>query len=114
MESNCSSNCFNKMNKSSKQRCDSLPINLNCNEIEKSNNKELFSVTFDGFTVVPTIEESNSMNKLVNRPQHFRRQLLVLITLAYGNFWTATCVSLQAPFFPREAELKGHLLNKLI
>jgi hypothetical protein len=101
------------MDKSSKQKCDSLPINFNCNEMEKSN-KEYFSVTFDGFTVVPTIQESNSINKLVNRPRICKRQLLILITLAYGNFWTATCVSLQAPFFPREAELKGHLLNKLI
>lgn len=24
-----------------------------------------------------------------------------------GNFWSAVCISLQAPFFPREAELKG-------
>lgn len=36
-----------------------------------------------------------------------RRQLLVLMAVAYGNFWIAACVSLQAPFFPAEAEDKG-------
>lgn len=36
-----------------------------------------------------------------------RRQLLVLLCFAYGNFWIAACVSLQAPFFPAEAERKG-------
>lgn len=29
-----------------------------------------------------------------------RRQLLTLAAVAYGNFWVAACVSLQAPFFP--------------
>lgn len=36
-----------------------------------------------------------------------RRQLLTLAAVAYGNFWVAACVSLQAPFFPEEAEHKG-------
>ncbi|KAI1305388.1 MFS-type transporter SLC18B1 [Halotydeus destructor] len=36
-----------------------------------------------------------------------RRQLVVLASVAYGNFWLAACVSLQAPFFPQEAEQKG-------
>lgn len=36
-----------------------------------------------------------------------RRQLLVILCFAYGNFWIAACVSLQAPFFPAEAERKG-------
>ncbi len=44
MESNCSSNRFNEMNKSSKQRYDSLPINLNCNEMVKSNNKFIYFI----------------------------------------------------------------------
>lgn len=36
-----------------------------------------------------------------------RPQLLVLLSVMYGNFWVAACVSLQAPFFPNEAEKKG-------
>ena len=36
-----------------------------------------------------------------------RRQMFILACVIYGNFWVAACVSLQAPFFPREAELKG-------
>lgn len=32
---------------------------------------------------------------------------MVIFTYIYGNFFLAACVSLQAPFFPREAELKG-------
>lgn len=34
------------------------------------------------------------------------RKWLILLTLAYGNFCSSACVSLQAPFFPKEAELK--------
>ncbi|XP_015907157.1 MFS-type transporter SLC18B1 isoform X2 [Parasteatoda tepidariorum] len=34
-------------------------------------------------------------------------QWLTLITLAFGNFCAGACVSLQAPFFPSEAEQKG-------
>lgn len=36
-----------------------------------------------------------------------RRQLIILACVIYGNFWIAACVSLQAPFFPLEAENKG-------
>lgn len=36
-----------------------------------------------------------------------RRQLIILTCVMYGNFWVAACVSLQAPFFPMEAESKG-------
>ena len=36
-----------------------------------------------------------------------RRHLAIIFALIYGNFWVAACVSLQAPFFPKEAELKG-------
>lgn len=34
-------------------------------------------------------------------------QWMTLITLAFGNFCAGACVSLQAPFFPAEAERKG-------
>ncbi|GFQ98152.1 MFS-type transporter SLC18B1 [Trichonephila clavata] len=34
-------------------------------------------------------------------------QWVTLITLAFGNFCVGSCVSLQAPFFPAEAERKG-------
>lgn len=42
-----------------------------------------------------------------NRKQYTTRQLLVIFTYIYGNFFLAACVSLQAPFFPSEAEKKG-------
>ncbi|XP_013773594.2 MFS-type transporter SLC18B1-like [Limulus polyphemus] len=45
--------------------------------------------------------------KEVSKPKRNRRQWLVLIMLAFGNFCIASCVSLQAPFFPKEAEMKG-------
>ncbi|GFW65599.1 MFS-type transporter SLC18B1 [Trichonephila clavipes] len=34
-------------------------------------------------------------------------QWVTLVTLAFGNFCVGSCVSLQAPFFPAEAERKG-------
>jgi MFS family permease len=42
-----------------------------------------------------------------NRSKYSTRQLLVIFTYIYGNFFLAACVSLQAPFFPKEAEQKG-------
>lgn len=41
------------------------------------------------------------------RRRYTTRQLLVIFTYIYGNFFLAACVSLQAPFFPAEAERKG-------
>lgn len=43
--------------------------------------------------------------KIKNR--YTKRQLLLIFSYIYGNFFLAACVSLQAPFFPKEAELKG-------
>lgn len=42
-----------------------------------------------------------------HRKNYSTRQLLMIFTYIYGNFFLAACVSLQAPFFPREAEDKG-------
>lgn len=42
-----------------------------------------------------------------HRKRYTKRQLLVIFTYIYGNFFLAACVSLQAPFFPKEAEDKG-------
>lgn len=42
-----------------------------------------------------------------NRKRYTTRQLLKIFIYVYGNFFLAACVSLQAPFFPREAEQKG-------
>lgn len=50
-------------------------------------------------------ESSLETNK--TKEGYSRRQWMVLVSLVYGNFWSAACVSLQAPFFPKEAELKG-------
>lgn len=44
---------------------------------------------------------------LSGKKGYTRRQLFMLMCTAYGNFWVAACVSLQAPFFPNEAEQKG-------
>lgn len=41
------------------------------------------------------------------RKNYTSRQLLVIFSYIYGNFFLAACVSLQAPFFPQEAERKG-------
>lgn len=41
------------------------------------------------------------------RKNYTTRQLLTIFSYIYGNFFLAACVSLQAPFFPKEAELKG-------
>lgn len=42
-----------------------------------------------------------------SRKQYTCRQLLTIFTYIYGNFFLAACVSLQAPFFPKEAEDMG-------
>ncbi|XP_046667890.1 MFS-type transporter SLC18B1-like [Homalodisca vitripennis] len=36
-----------------------------------------------------------------------KRQILTLVVFSIADFCNAICVSLQAPFYPREAELKG-------
>ena len=36
-----------------------------------------------------------------------RRQQLTLLVFSVANFCSAICVSLQAPFYPHEAEMKG-------
>lgn len=40
-------------------------------------------------------------------PKFSRRQWLTLIIIGLADFCNAICVSLQSPFFPREAEAKG-------
>ncbi|XP_015916843.1 MFS-type transporter SLC18B1 [Parasteatoda tepidariorum] len=35
------------------------------------------------------------------------KKMYIIISLVYANFWMAASVSLQAPFFPKEAESKG-------
>ncbi|KFM69104.1 MFS-type transporter, partial [Stegodyphus mimosarum] len=42
----------------------------------------------------------------VPTPRNWKK-LYIVVSLVYANFWMAASVSLQAPFFPREAELKG-------
>lgn len=36
-----------------------------------------------------------------------RRQWLIFVVFSISNFCQAICVSLQAPFYPHEAEKKG-------
>ncbi|XP_054156784.1 MFS-type transporter SLC18B1-like [Oppia nitens] len=54
-----------------------------------------------------TSDDSNNTGLHPRRRRYQTKQILILILLAYGNFWVAACVSLQAPFFPKEAESKG-------
>lgn len=44
---------------------------------------------------------------MLNLSRFSRRQLLTFIVLSIGDFCNAICVSLQAPFYPHEAEKKG-------
>lgn len=39
--------------------------------------------------------------------KYTKRQILILVTFAIADFCSAVCVSLQAPFYPEEAERKG-------
>lgn len=36
-----------------------------------------------------------------------KKQIFLLLTLMYTNFWEASCYSLQAPFLPQIAQEKG-------
>jgi len=44
---------------------------------------------------------------MVNLPQFTRRQWATAAVIAFADFCSAVCVSLQAPFYPAEAERKG-------
>ncbi|XP_075235423.1 MFS-type transporter SLC18B1-like isoform X2 [Lycorma delicatula] len=44
---------------------------------------------------------------MISLSKFTRRQLLTLVVLSIGDFCNAICVSLQAPFYPQEAEKKG-------
>ncbi len=95
-----------EVNKILSQNCDSLPINY-----RKSNEKYCHSSDNHLFERnVNSIEESlqtTESEKKSNEKTFKGKQLLILLCLAYGNFFAAACVSLQAPFFPMEAESKG-------
>jgi len=44
---------------------------------------------------------------MVNLPQLTRRQWATAAVIAFADFCSAVCISLQAPFYPAEAEKKG-------
>lgn len=48
-----------------------------------------------------------SQEVIQKKVKYTPQQWITLITLAVANFCAGACVSLQAPFFPSEAELKG-------
>ncbi|GFY72923.1 MFS-type transporter SLC18B1 [Trichonephila inaurata madagascariensis] len=56
------------------------------------------------FTSIP---EETDKETVKRKRKYTTTQWLTLITLAFGNFCAGACVSLQAPFFPAEAESKG-------
>ena len=77
-------------------------------------NEASFSLSFKNPVIEKAIKSnkvsvSEQTNSVKVKPKLDHRQIMVLLTLAYGNFWVAACVSLQAPFFPKEAELKGKI-----
>lgn len=55
---------------------------------------------------VPQQRVQTPETKAYSKKENYRKWSIV-ISLIYANFWMAASVSLQAPFFPREAELKG-------
>lgn len=53
-------------------------------------------------------QQASFQESIKNRRKNYStRQLLTIFTYIYGNFFLAACVSLQAPFFPQEAQNKG-------
>lgn len=52
-------------------------------------------------------QQSTFHDSVLKRQKYSTRQLLLIFSYIYGNFFLAACVSLQAPFFPKEAEKKG-------
>lgn len=54
-----------------------------------------------------TGEKNTTDGKKLKISSFCKQQFYILATLCFGNFCIAACVSLQAPFFPREAEEKG-------
>ncbi|XP_076351616.1 MFS-type transporter SLC18B1-like isoform X1 [Tachypleus tridentatus] len=52
-------------------------------------------------------EKNTTVAKKLKISSFCKQQFYILATLCYGNFCIAACVSLQAPFFPRQAEEKG-------
>lgn len=65
--------------------------NLHSNQIAEETDKE-----------ANTDETSTKTNSRLTR-----RQIFVLVSLIYNQFWGACCYSIQAPFFPEEAKSKG-------
>ncbi|CAG2115762.1 unnamed protein product, partial [Medioppia subpectinata] len=88
------------------QRCDSLPNDFNHNKeaMAENNNKYSHTIHLCPNDIYKSDEELNGKKSLKSLNGY---QILILILLSYGNFWVAACVSLQAPFFPKEAESKG-------
>ncbi|XP_054157220.1 MFS-type transporter SLC18B1-like [Oppia nitens] len=95
-------------------RCESLPIDLNQNQTTIISEKPpKYSQTIERYHIynideLPDDCQSPTAAAAANSGGPMTGyQLLILILLSYGNFWIAACVSLQAPFFPKEAESKG-------
>ena len=100
--------CSTEVNKILSQKCDSLPVYDKIDKKHFASDPYGYSLPNDNYIYSQTIQESESSNeKSVQKKPFQRKQLFILILLAYGNFWVAACVSLQAPFFPKEAESKG-------
>lgn len=64
-------------------------------------------VSYSSISRIYTDSPEKTEENLRKKIKYNSKQWLTLITLAFGNFCAGACVSLQAPFFPAEAEKKG-------
>ena len=77
--------------------------------------RSISSIIPSGASIPPIVSHNPLTNSLPKSQFHeskrqlhlTRRQYWIAASLVYAQFWIAACVSLQAPFFPKEAEMKG-------
>lgn len=79
-----------------------------CQDIYNSTKsyKDVFSFSYKDL-LGSRADASIEKGEVVKERKNTTKEWLTLITLAFANFSIGACVSLQAPFFPKEAELKG-------
>ncbi|XP_023221317.1 MFS-type transporter SLC18B1-like isoform X1 [Centruroides sculpturatus] len=68
--------------------------------------KDVFSFSYKDLLGSRADGEKDEEGEPIKR-KNTTKEWLTLITLAFANFSVGACVSLQAPFFPKEAEMKG-------
>uniref|UniRef100_A0A1B6CFK8 Major facilitator superfamily (MFS) profile domain-containing protein n=1 Tax=Clastoptera arizonana TaxID=38151 RepID=A0A1B6CFK8_9HEMI len=61
----------------------------------------------ESFTVSSIVDEVSPVLSMGSTPKFTQEQWLTLLAIGGVHFSGAICVSLQAPFYPQEAEIKG-------